>query len=128
MLTYLCSPYSPKGVTDPLEAKQIREQRFIEVSQMAAKLMEKGYYIFCPIAHSHPIEVYGLPDIKSGDWWLKQDFEIIKHCGLVLIYTMPGWDQSYGIGREIEYARNLGIQVSYIDKDGVISHPKGVCV
>jgi hypothetical protein len=82
---------------------------------MAAKLMDAGYNVFCPIAHSHAIETIGFPEIKDGDWWLEQDFSILKHCDQLMVYKMPGWDESYGLSKEIEYAKNNNIPIEYID-------------
>jgi hypothetical protein len=107
-LVYLASPYSAP-------TKRQKTRRFHQVCEKAAELMEQGELVFCPIAHSHPIEVYGMEDSKSGDWWLKQDFAILEKCSKMYVYKMPGWDKSYGIKREIEYAQALGIPVEYID-------------
>ena len=107
-LTYLASPYSA-----PTARK--RAARFRQVCKKAAELMEAGQLIFCPIAHSHPIEVNGMSEIHSGDFWLKQDFAILEKCEQLLVYKMPGWENSYGIKREIEYAELLGIPVEYLE-------------
>ena len=79
--------------------------------------MEQGNLVFCPIAHSHPIETIGLPERKSGDWWLKQDFAVLEKCSKLLVYKMDGWEQSYGIAKEIEFAQQAGIPVEYIEDD-----------
>lgn len=107
-LVYLASPYShPDG--------HVRTKRFEEVCKKAAELMGAGYLVFCPIAHSHPIEVIGMPDIKSGDWWLRQDFAILKACDELVVLKMDGWDKSYGVGKEIEFAKNHNIPVVYME-------------
>ena len=110
-LIYLATPYSHPDW-------EVKKQRYKEACVMAAKLMENGNLVFCPIAHSHPIETYGMPELKSGDWWLRQDFAILEHCDELVIYMMPGWDVSYGVNKEIEFARNKGIPIVYIkDKE-----------
>lgn len=76
--------------------------------------MVNGEHVFCPIAHSHPIEVHGMDDIKSGDFWLNQDFAILEKCNKMIVYCMPGWEESKGIAREIDFANNLGIPIEYI--------------
>jgi hypothetical protein len=106
-LTYLASPYSAPT------AKQ-RKQRFKQVCRKAAALMLNGEEIFCPIAHSHPIEVEGMDEIKDGEFWLKQDFAVLEHCKHMYVYCMPGWEQSKGIKREIEFAEMKNIPVTYI--------------
>jgi hypothetical protein len=108
MLIYLASPYSkfPGG----------RESANNIVSAKAASLMLKGYPIFCPIAHSHAIELW-MDDTKDGDFWLKQDFAVLENCTEMWVYKMPGWDQSDGVRREIEFAKQHHIPIEYLDFD-----------
>lgn len=106
-LIYLATPYSkyPHG----------REAAFGSACLMAAHLMEH-YNVFCPIAHSHSVEVYGMNgDIKDGYWWLGQDFSILEKCDKLIVYKMQGWDESFGVSAEIAFANERGIPVEYVD-------------
>lgn len=109
-LIYLASPYSkfPKG----------RVQAFKEVCEKAAELMLDGHNVFCPIAHSHPIEDLGMADVHSGDFWLKQDFAVLSKCTGMFVYKMPSWEESYGVTKEIEFANKNNIPITYLDYDG----------
>lgn len=105
-LIYLATPYSkyPGG----------REQAYKEACKKAAELMSH-VAVFCPIAHSHSIELEGMKgDIKDGDWWLKQDFEVLKRCDELWVYQMPGWEDSYGVTREIQFALNNYIPIKML--------------
>lgn len=106
MLVYLASPYSkyPKG----------REAAFREVCKKAASLMEEGIEVFCPIAHSHSIEQEAMTKIQDGDFWLKQDFAILRKCDWLYVYMMPGWGDSYGVNKEIDFAKANKIPVAYL--------------
>jgi hypothetical protein len=107
-LIYLASPYSkyPGG----------RNAAFLAACDKAAELMLQGHLIFCPIAHSHPIENIGMDgEIKDGDFWLKQDFAVLSKCDELWVYQMPGWDTSYGVGKEIEFAKKNNIEVKYLE-------------
>ncbi len=106
-LIYLASPYSRyyKG----------REEAYIEVCKKAAALMHNGYNVFCPIAHSHPIEKFGMDRLQDGEFWLKQDFSVLAHCDELWIYKMPGWHDSYGINKEIQFANNNDIPIKFLD-------------
>ncbi len=108
-LCYLASPYSAA-------TQNMRTRRFKQVCKMAAKLMSDGHLVFCPIAHSHPIERIGMPTLQSGDWWLKQDFAVLEFCDKLVVYRMPGWDKSYGVGKEIEFAKRHNIPIEYLDE------------
>lgn len=110
-LIYLASPYSkfPGG----------RERAFHLVCKKAAELMLEGYNVFCPIAHSHPIEVHGNihPDDANHSFWLKQEFAVLEKCSEVFVYMMPSWKESYGVNEEIKLADKLGIPIRYLTYD-----------
>lgn len=105
-LIYLASPYSHD---DP----EVRQQRFEQVCKTANDLMQQGYQVFCPIAHSHPIEQAG-GKIESHEFWMKQDIAILKHCTELVICTINGWQDSRGVKHERELAEDLLLPISYI--------------
>lgn len=116
-MIYLASPYSvlnPERHT-PQSIKNLLTRRFKKVCKKAAELMLNGEIVFCPIAHSHPIEVNGMTERKDGDFWLHQDFGVLRHADRLVVYRMEGWDKSNGVIREIAFAQENGIPVSYID-------------
>jgi hypothetical protein len=107
-LVYLASPYSkyPGG----------RKKAFKLVCKKAAELMVQGEHIFCPIAHSHPIEVEGMGGHQQdGDFWLDQDFAVLSACSKMFVYRMAGWEDSEGVARELAFAKQHKIPVEYID-------------
>ena len=107
MLTYLASPYSH---ADPA----VRQQRFEAACAAAARLMQAGETVFSPIAHSHPVEQY-FNAIEDGEFWMRQDIPILRHCARVKVLRLPGWEQSKGVARELAVARELYIPVEMID-------------
>jgi len=112
---YLASPYSVKIPLSEQQAAKLRKRRFEAVCKYAAKLMKQGELVFCPIAHSHPIEVLGMPgEVNDGDFWLKQDFAVLQFCKELRVLCLEGWEQSDGIRREIEFAHELNIPVTYV--------------
>lgn len=119
MFIYLASPYS---APTPEE----REARYVKVCKKAGELMEYGHEVFCPIAHSHPIETLGmqqgdtLEQTHGYDFWLKQDFAILKHVDAMYVYQMKGWDTSKGIRAEIEFALAHNIPVFFLETSGKV--------
>lgn len=104
---YLASPYYHK---DP----KVREKRFVAVCKKAGELMNQGFFVYAPIAHSHPIAVQcELP--KDWSFWEQYDIEYIKWVDEVWILKLPGWDKSTGIKAETEIAKKMGKPVRYID-------------
>jgi len=105
---YLASPYYHKD-------SKIREERFIAVCQKAGELMNQGYFIYSPIAHSHSIAVQcELP--KDWSFWQQYDIEYIKWVDEVWVLMLPGWEKSTGIKNEIETAKNMGKPIKFIDE------------
>ena len=92
MKIYLACPYT-----------QNPERGFIQANRKAAELMLEGHIVFSPISHSHHICIQnGLPE--KLDFWLKQDLPFIDWCDELHVLMLPGWEDSSGVSREIEYA------------------------
>jgi hypothetical protein len=106
---YLGSPYSryPGG----------REAAFKIVAKKAGELMRAGYAIFCPIAHSHPIELEAATE-STHDFWLGQDIAFLAVCEGMFVYQMPSWEISFGLGWEIEHMKQLGKPIFYLPWEG----------
>lgn len=123
MFIYLASPYTPlplAGYTAlPEELSELKEERFQLVCKKAAQLMENGHIIFCPIAHSHPIEKYGMDEVHDGEFWLEQDYEILRNVDAMWVLMLPGYDKSKGIAAEIAFADEYKIPVRYLMPDSL---------
>jgi hypothetical protein len=107
-LYYLASPYSkyPDGMVAAFE----------DISCIAARLIGEGYKLFSPIAHSHPIALYGKLDQLSHDLWLALDEAIMQKCDGIIVAKMDGWETSYGVTWEIDWFRkNKGVEPFYLE-------------
>lgn len=121
-LIYLASPYTDKDVG-------LRELRAKEVARLAGTLIENGHNIFCPIAHSHYI-AYNSQVAAAGDagkrydknpvhlMWMRVDLSVLQHCDEMWVYMLPGWGKSKGVKEEIEFCKEKGIPVTYLDFKG----------
>jgi len=105
-LLYLAQPYSHRY-------RYKRKERFIRGCQAAAQLMDLGYDVFSPIAHSHSVEVEGMKKRRTGKFWLKQDFAVLRGCDAVVVLTMKGWEKSKGVRAEMKEAKRLGIPITF---------------
>lgn len=105
-IVYLASPYTS---TDPA----IVEVRFHTVCRITGQLLNQGYHVLSPIAHSHPVAVAcELP--KHFEFWRDYDHALIQVCSEVWVCTIPGWRDSVGVTDEKAFARSLGIPVRYV--------------
>lgn len=93
-----------------------QQKRFEQVTQYSASLMQKGYRVFSPITHSHPIYNTMPEEFISSiedphNFWLNQDLHFMHGCDMVHILCLDGWEDSKGIQAEVNYAKAIGIQV-----------------
>lgn len=91
-----------------------REQESFEIAnQRAADLMARGYAVFSPISHTHPIALAGdLP--KHWEFWREYDICFLRWCDEVHVICLPGWEKSEGVRAEIEIARKLEKPIVFI--------------
>lgn len=104
-MIYLAIPYS----FNP-------EKSFKKANKLTAYLISKGYTVFSPISHSHPISNYMNKDLqKDSEFWLKQDIEFLKYCNMMIVYCFgKEWLNSYGVQKEIEYCFKNNIKIKFI--------------
>lgn len=108
-LIYLASPYSHANPA-------VKENRFDEVCRIAGRLMRDGHCVFSPIAHSHSVELqFDGGGVEGHDFWLRQDFAILRHAEKLVVLKLYGWEESRGIAAEIDFATRIGIPVEYLE-------------
>lgn len=90
--------------------------RYYRVTKATAKLMVKtGWNIFSPITHSHPIPRWIPERLDTHTFWLNLDFDWIDTCDEVWVYMQPGWDESYGVERELKYAQRKEKTIRFVN-------------
>lgn len=105
-MIYLASPYTHKE-------ERIRQTRYTAALRAVAHLLAEGKHVFSPIAHCHMVALaYELP----GDFLFWQNFneDMIDRCDELTVLQLEGWDTSYGVAKEIEYAEAIGRPVNYL--------------
>jgi hypothetical protein len=121
---YLATAYSYKVVPGtPLwkcwwkipMAKLVQWWRFRRVTKATAYWLIRGYNVFSPITHSHPIPKYIPKRLDTHTTWLGLDFQWIDVCDELWVFTQPGWQDSHGVTEEIAYALETGKPIRYVD-------------
>lgn len=103
---YLASPYSKyeHGI----------RQAYVEICRQAALLVRAGVKIYCPIAHTHPIAVHGEIDPLAHEIWLPLDEPFIKNASGLIVCQMQGWQESYGIKVEMQWAKEHKLDIVFM--------------
>ena len=109
-MIFLASPYSDP---DPC----VIEARYKEVCCIAGALMERGFVVFSPVAHCHPISIRSHLS-SSPKYWGKFDAEFIGACEKVVVVMLPGWEHSLDVAGQIAIAQRLSKPVEYLKVPG----------
>jgi hypothetical protein len=105
-IVYLAVPYSNSD-------EKVREERFLKVNKVAARLLKEGITVFSPISHSHPLALAG--DLPTDfDFWLQFDKTFLSHSKKLIVLMLDGWTTSKGVAGEIKIAQELGLPIEYI--------------
>ncbi len=109
---YLALPYSH---SDPY----IREVRYKTATSVAASLMKQGAIVFSPITYGHQLCQFG---IDTGfETWSGIDYPMISWADELWLLELEGYDVSFGVNEELEYAMRQGIPVVRISEDSLIN-------
>lgn len=92
-LYYLATPYAKYAQGVEAAWKMACEQ--------AALLMLESVAVFCPIAHSHPIAMFGKIESRDHVFWMAVDRPMMDACDALIIVKAPGWGKSEGMGHEL---------------------------
>ena len=112
-IIYLAGPYTHG---DP----QIREQRYNIITSVAADLISQGYIVFSPLTMTHPIDkLLASKDATLGsDYWVKFDEAFMEFCSEIVVLMLDGWEKSSGVARELDYFRDRGRPVHWLQYSG----------
>lgn len=75
-----------------------------------AKLIKRGYFVYSPICHTHPIHM-AWPEFLVNDereLWITLDMIIIKRTNFTGLILAPLWENSSGCRGEREIFISLG--------------------
>lgn len=112
---YLAAPYSTGLIETSLTlryAAMARRQKLINMA--AAQLISDGHVVYSPISHGCAIEPHIRTNMTHDDW-LTQCRPLLMTARELRVLTLPGWRESRGVAREIEWATAAGIPVIYMD-------------
>lgn len=107
-LIYLACPYDHP---DP----KVRRVRVSTATRMTAFLTDAGASVYSPLTHS--AELVKLKVHKSGPEWLMIDLPFLEAAHILFVLTLPGWQESEGVGKELILFRERGKPIFFISPD-----------
>lgn len=105
-MIYLASPYSHK---DPY----VRELRTMLTEKIMVELLLQGRNVVSSIVLMHDAaNRYDMP--KDALFWESYNKDLQSACTATYILCPPGWRESKGVKMEIDHAKELGHNRTYI--------------
>ena len=105
LLVYVANPYTGK-----------EQERYEAICEVVREIiMERPLIVpFSPIAFTH--QFADIPDID----WVDFDLNFLDVMDAMLVVMLEGWDESYGVGKEIEHCGEHRIPIYYASPPRVI--------
>ena len=101
-------PYSHKS---PMVMKERVDQQAHALAHFARTA--ENLVIYSPVVHWSAVAFANdLP--HDFNFWKQQDFHMIRQATAMWVVTLAGWQESFGLQQEIEYARDIGREVMYV--------------
>jgi hypothetical protein len=113
---YLATPYSHPDAF-------VREQRHREAAQFLAWCLFNGIWAYSPIVHTAAV-ANGLP--YTYEFWHPYNCAMIRASRGLYVLRIDGWEKSAGIAAEIAFAKEIGLPVTFFDKEGNLSYVSAV--
>lgn len=114
------------GITDPLcylatpYSKLELVKAFEDAARIAAALLSSGMKVYSPIAHTHPLAIYGHLDPLDHSIWLPFDEAMMRVCDALIVAHMSGWDESVGIAHEIAFFAHADKPIFDLNPDTMV--------
>ncbi len=117
-MIYIASLYSLNAKSNSFRDTNTRQHRYEYTLKRTCELLKKGEAVYSPIVHCHEMNVkYNMP--KDYTFWQKLDRSVISKSDSLIVLMMEGsnggWKESEGMSDEIQYAKELGLKIEYLE-------------
>jgi len=113
-LYYFAHPYTCRD-SDGNYVHAGEEANFRLCCVRSGELLRRGFNIYSPVIHSHPIHIATPEFLKNHEheMWYELDNEFIARTCWNGIIMAPEWEKSTGCTHEKKMFEDMGLQVFY---------------
>lgn len=83
--------------------------------RLTAVLVDKGFPVLSPIAHSHAVAMAGGLDPLDFELWMAANRRFMESAYGLIVIKMPGWEESVGMTEEIATFRAMEKPIHYLE-------------
>lgn len=111
-MVYLAAPYSVKH-DDPAVVAQVIQERMEALCMVDVALMGRGVHTITPLLKHYTLH----HSEGASDWeaFKEYSYNLLERCDALYVVTMEGWEDSQGVSAEIARAKELQMQIVYVD-------------
>jgi hypothetical protein len=113
-LWYMAHPYTSIDAEGRF-VPEAEDANFQLANHRAAELLKRGYNIYSPISHTHPIH-RACPEFlgnREHEMWYHLDNDLISRTNFDGIILPPGWQESKGCCAERELFEAAGKAIKH---------------
>lgn len=109
-LWYFAHPYTAKDKEGNF-VPEAEDANFALANQRSAELLKRGFNIYSPISHTHPIHRACPEFLKNHEhtMWYELDNDFIDRTKFEGIILAPGWEKSTGCVAELDRFGKKGL-------------------
>lgn len=79
-------------------------------------MKNEGAHLISPLMHHYTLKLH--PDMPTSYvYWKGFSRDLLKRCDALIVLMSDGWKESTGVQDEIEYAKELNLQILYLVLD-----------
>ena len=110
-MIYIASPYTHMK-------EFMRHQRYIMATHAVAHYSAQGVLCYSPVVHFHNVAMmHDLP--KDFHFWEEINYGMLRLATQLCVLKIDGWDTSFGVMKEIEYAERIGVSIIYLEESEI---------
>ena len=106
---YIATPFTSKS-------PEVEESRMV-LSTLTASFLKEQFNLTMILPITMSYQLVRMNHRLGSDWetWGNDDLKLLSKCGALIVLTLMGWDESYGVEQEINYARENKMPIYYYD-------------
>ena len=111
---YFAHPYTVKDA-DGRYVPEGEQANFEIANARAAELLKRGYNVYSPISHTHPIH-RACPEFLSKhehELWYRLDQDVLERTRFDGIILAPGWEMSTGCKMEKQWFLDRDLPIKF---------------
>lgn len=104
-----------KYISAPLSNATDKQYRLRKIKEYAATCFLNNEHVVCPTTLGNALcSVHQEIKKRKSEWWENWYSKFFSICKEIDVLMFEGWENSYGVQKEIELAKQHNLKINYI--------------